>query len=94
MDVDDLPPKNLTKRRGFASQKPEALTNAERQRKYRAAAGNRMLHTAMPPDVAAGVIYLKKEWGMTTNREVALAAIRFLTLCTRQGLTRLPQSLD
>ena len=40
------------------------------------------------------LIYLRKEWGLTTDREVVEAAVRFLTICTRQGLTRLPQAVD
>jgi hypothetical protein len=94
MDVDRMQPESLTAKRGFRSRKPDALTNAEKQRQFRARAGNRMLHATLPVEVAAAVLYLKKEWGMETNREVALAAIRFLAICTRQGLTKLPQTLD
>jgi hypothetical protein len=94
MKLDRLPPQNLTAKRGFRSRKPDAMTNAEKQRQFRARAGNRILYATLPVEVAAAVLYLKKEWGMETNREVALAAIRFLALCTRQGLTKLPQTLD
>jgi hypothetical protein len=94
MGVADVKPEALTKRKGFRSRNPEALTNAERQRKYRRKAGGRNFNATFPPDVAAGLLYLRREWGMQTDREVVEAALRFLTLCTRQGLTRLPQSID
>ena len=82
------------KRLGFRSRNPDAMTDAERMQKYRRTLGGRQMHMLMPPDVAAALIYLRKEWGMETNQEAAMAAIRFLALCTRQGLTRLPQSID
>jgi hypothetical protein len=44
--------------------------------------------------VSAAILYIRKEWGIESNREACQAAIRFLALCTRQGLTRLPQTLD
>jgi hypothetical protein len=84
----------LTQRKGFRSRNPGAMTGAERQRKYRAALGGRTINTSLSPDIAASIIYLRNEWGMTTDREAVEAAVRFLTLCTRQGLTRLPQSID
>ena len=85
---------DLTRKKGFRSRKEEAMTGAERQRKYRAAQGGRTINTNLSPDIAASIIYLKNEWGMTTDREAMEAAVRFLTLCTRQGLTRLPQTVD
>lgn len=94
MNIDYLDPKALTKRKGFRSRKPDAMTGAERQRKYKAKLGFRNINASLPPEVAAGVIYLKTQWGMRTDREVVEAAVRFLTLCTRQGLTRLPQAID
>lgn len=84
----------MTKRMGFRSRKPDAMTNAERQSKWRRKTGRRQIHIALGPDVAAAVIYIRKEWGMQSNPEAVEAAIRFLALCTRQGLTRLPQSID
>jgi hypothetical protein len=79
---------------GFQSRNPNAMTNAERQAKFRRARGSRQLTSQLDAATAASVLYLRKEWGMTSNHEVAVAAIRFLALCTRQGLTRLPQSID
>ena len=94
MFIDFLNATSLTRKQGFRSRKPDAMTGAERQRKYRASMGGRGINAALPPDVAAGLIYLKAQWGMKTDREVVEAAVRFLSLCTRQGLTRLPQSID
>lgn len=87
-------PVKMGRRMGFRSINPNAMTNAERQAKFRRNRGSRQMSFAMNPDTAASVLYLKKEWGMTSNQEVAEAAIRFLALCTRQGLTRLPQTID
>lgn len=91
---DMINPDALTKRKGFGSRNPNAMTGAERQRRWRAAKGGRSINWTTSPEVAASVIYLKKEWGMKTDTEVIEAAVRFLNLCTRQGLTRLPQSVD
>lgn len=92
--IEHLNPEALDKRKGFRSRKPDALTNAERQRKWRRKNGGRSVSYYASPVVGASIIYLKKEWGMETNQEVIDAALRFLTLCTRQGLTRLPQAID
>lgn len=79
---------------GFQSRKPHAMTPAERQQKYRRERGIRQLQLDLSLEVAAAMLYIRKEWGMKTNKEAAEAAIRFLALCTRQGLTRLPQTID
>lgn len=94
MTVDGVDPSSLTRRKGFRSRRPDAMTGAERQRKYRASMGGRTINAALPPDVAAALIYLRKEWGMKTDRETIEAAVRFLAVCTRKGLTKLPQSID
>lgn len=85
---------NLTTKKGFQSRKPNAMTNVERQRKWRRKNGGRGVNFYMPPEIAASVLYLSNQWGMKTNQEVIEAALRFLTICTRQGLTRLPQTID
>jgi hypothetical protein len=82
------------KRMGFRSRNPNAMTAAERQQKWRRSRGLRQLQVDLTTDTAAAVIYIRNQWGMSSNREAALAAIRFLALCTRQGLTRLPQTID
>lgn len=93
-DPDKISSDALTKKKGFRSRNPNAMTNAERQRKYRRTKGGRTINTQLAPDIAAALIYLRKQWGMQTDREAVEAAVRFLTICTRQGLTRLPQTLD
>jgi hypothetical protein len=92
--IDDIDSKALTKKLGFRSRKPNAMTEAERQRKYRRKQGGRLINATLAPDVAASLIYLRREWGMESDRETVEAAVRFLTLCTRQGLQRLPQGID
>lgn len=92
--IERLNPQALDKKKGFRSRKEDAMTNAERQRKWRRKNGGRSVSYYASPAVGASMIYLKKEWGMQTNQEVIDAALRFLTLCTRQGLTRLPQAID
>lgn len=85
---------DLTAKKGFRSRKPNAMTLAERQRKHRRKQGGRLINATLAPDVAACLIYLRKEWGMQSDREAVEAAVRFLSVCTRQGLTRIPQSVD
>lgn len=94
MTIDKLAPQELVKKKGFRSRKPDAMTNAEKQRKYRRKSGGRNINTTLSPDIAASLIYLRKQWGMQSDREAVEAAVRFLTICTRQGLTRLPQRID
>lgn len=85
---------NLDKKMGFQSQKPRAYTNAEKQARWRARHGSRMIRTDMSVDVAAAAIYLRKEWGFKTNREMVNAAIRFLAIQTRKGLEKLEVAID
>jgi hypothetical protein len=92
--IDKVNPQALTKLKGFRSRKEDAMTNAERQRKWRRKNGGRSVSYYASPAVGASMLYLKKEWGMETNQQVIDAALRFLTLCTRQGLQRLPQAID
>jgi len=93
-DPAKIDPQALNRKKGFRSRKPDAMTVAERQRKYRLKQGGRTINTRLSPEIAASFLYLSKEWGMQSDREVMEAAVRFLTLCTRQGLTRLPQTMD
>ena len=93
-DIDKVSPKSLYRRKGFRAYKPDAMTNAERQRKYRRKNGGRSVSYYASPDVGAAMLYLRKEWGFKTNQEIVDAAIRFLTVCTRKGLQRLPQTMD
>lgn len=93
-EPDKISAQALTARRGFRSRNPQAMTGAERQRKYRRKEGGRTINTTLSPEIAASLIYLRREWGMESDREAVEAAVRFLTLCTRQGLTRIPQGID
>lgn len=81
-------------RMGFRSRNPNAMTPAERQSKRRRKLGVRQVQLGMGAELAASLLYIRNEWGIRTNREAVEAAVRFLALCTRQGLTRLPQSID
>jgi hypothetical protein len=72
----------------------QRLNNTERVQKYRRRKGSRQVSFEAEPEVAAGIIYLRKQWGMTTNRQAVMAAVRFLVLMTRCGLQHLPQTLD
>ena len=85
---------SLSKRMGFRSKKKTAMTNAERQQKWRRMHGNRQVQIELTEEIAASMLYLRKEWGMRSNQETVCAALRFLTICTRHGLQRLPQTLD
>lgn len=88
--IDKLNPRDLNKKRGRGTRSEQPMTPAERQRRYRRKYGGRTINTHLTPAVAACFIYLQKQWGMKTNREVMEAAVRFLTVCTRQGLQRIP----
>lgn len=85
---------DLTKRMGFRSRNPDAMTGAERQQKWRRTRGNRQVQIELTAEAVAAMLYLRKEWGMKSGREVVEASVRFLAICTRQGLTRLPQTID
>jgi len=85
---------DLYRIRGFRSRKPDAMTREERVRKWMRGKDHRRMQIPIPPDIAASLIYLRQQWGIESTAETVRASIRFLTLCTRQGLTVLPQSLD
>lgn len=89
----NLPP-NMGKRKGFGSYKPEAYTNAERQARYKARHGHRMVRAELTVEAAAAMLYLRKQWGFKSHRELVNAAIRFLAIETRKGLKRLELTID
>ena len=91
--IEKLNPQNLTRKKGKGSKGKTPLTNAELQRRYRRKWGGRTINTHLDPVTAACFIYLRKEWGMKSQREVMEAAVRFLTVCTRQGLQRIPMEI-
>lgn len=78
------------KRLGFRSRKPDAMTNLERQRKWRSQQGHRTIGAyTLHPEAAAALLYLRKSWNFTTNQECLEAALRYLAIQTRRGLQRL-----
>lgn len=87
-------PQTMGKRKGFGSYKPEAYTNAERQARYKARHGHRMVRAELTIEAAAAMLYLRKQWGFKSHRELVNAAIRFLAIETRKGLTRLELTID
>ena len=89
MDINKLKPKELNHRRGFRSIKPDAMTVAERLRKYRAKRGGRSVSFYMTPDAAAAALYIQKQWGIQTTAQAVEAALRYLAKETRLGLKKL-----
>lgn len=79
---------------GFRSRNPEALTLAERQLKWRRVHGVIQLTFPMTAETRADLLYIRREWGMRSDRQAVEAALRFLALLTRGGLQRLPQTMD
>lgn len=93
MTEPQIPP-TMGRKMGFRSRNPNAMTNAEKIRKHRRVHGSRQISLEFKSDTTAALLYIRKEWGMKSNAEAARAAVRFLALLTRQGLQKLPQSLD
>lgn len=82
-----------TRPMGFRSIKPNAMTNAEKQRAWRSRA---VRHANIQFDEvgAAALLYIKKQWGFRTNKEAVLVAVRHLAVETRQGLERIRLEVD
>jgi len=89
-----LIPPTLNKRKGFRSRKTEALTNAERQARWKAKHGYRMVRAELTIEAAAALLYLRQQWGFKSHRELVNVAIRFLAIETRKGLKRLELTID
>ena len=89
IDPDKINPKSLNHRRGFRSIKPDAMTGAQRLRKYKAKLGGRAVNFYVDPDAAAAMLYLQKQWGMKTYKEAVQASLRYLAKHTRMGLEKL-----
>lgn len=79
---------------GFRSRNPNAYTNAEKQARWRARHGSRMIRTDMPAETAAAFLYLMKQWGFKNKRELVNASIRYLAIQTRKGLQRIDLTID
>jgi hypothetical protein len=88
-DPKKINPKYLNHRRGFRSIKPEAMSVAERVRKYRSREGGRSVSFYMHAEAAASLLYLKKQWQIEKTQEVVEAALRYLAKHTRMGLEKL-----
>ena len=71
--------------------KPAPLTNAERQRRWRAKQGSRGVNVTFHShtEATAALLYLRKQWGFTSHQEAIEAALRHLALETRMGLKRI-----
>lgn len=92
--LDGMSDTALTRKMGFRSRKPDAMTPAEKLRKWRRVHGNRQATIEFSDEAAAALLYIRQQWGMKSNAEAVRAAVRFLAVLTRQGLTRLPQTID
>ena len=66
-----------------------ALTNAEKNARWRAKNGGRTITYHADAPTAAALIFLRRSWGFKSNRETVQAAIRYLAVLTRKGVTRL-----
>lgn len=82
------------KKIGFRSRNPEAYTNAERQARWKAKHGYRMVRAELSVEAAAALLYLRQQWGFKSNRELVNVAIRFLAVETRKGRERLELTID
>lgn len=71
--------------------KPAPLTNAERQKRWRAKQASRAVavHFSAHTEATAALLYLRKQWGFTSHQEAIEAALRHLALETRMGLKRI-----
>lgn len=72
---------------------PDGLTDNERLARQRAASGFRAIGF-VPPEAAAAMLYLKKQWGFKTNVQTAAVALLYLAKHTRQGLERIDLGFD
>lgn len=84
----------LAARMGPRSKNPNALTNAERQRRWRAKNGGRGINFYLHPEAAISLLYLQKQWGFKTYQETLEASLRHLAIETRKGLKKLVLTID
>ena len=100
MSKDNLPegaeidPAALTAKTGFRARKPDAMTPAERIRRYRAKNGGRGASIYLDIQGAAAMLYLKKQWGFKSTHETIRVALRHLTIQTRKGLKKIELEID
>ena len=75
---------------GFRSKNPNALTNLERQQRWRRKNGDRCVGSfCLHIDACAAMLYIKKQWGFESSQEAIEVSMRHLALMTRQGLKRI-----
>lgn len=79
---------------GFRSRNPNALTAAERMRRWRLLNGSRQFFVQHDISSAAAGLYLQKQWGFRSQAETARVAIRYLAVLTRMGLKRIDLTID
>ncbi len=70
------------------------MTQAERMRRWRARHGNRQVNFCLHVETAAALLYLRKQWGFNGTQETVEAALRYLAVQTRKGLTKLELTID
>lgn len=78
----------------LANPRVRALTNAERQARWRAKHGSRQLKVNLSIEAAAAIKYLRAQWGMKSDHEAAVVAIRALAVQTRKGLQKIDLTID
>ena len=63
--------------------KPAPLTNAERQKRWRAKQASRAVavHFSAHTEATAALLYLRKQWGFTSHQEAIEAALRQQSAC-------------
>lgn len=84
----------MNRKMGVRSCNPNAYTPLERQLRYQARNGNRQVHACLTIEAAAAMLYLHKQWGFKSDRELVMVALRYLAVQTRKGLQRIDLTID
>jgi hypothetical protein len=69
------------------------MTSGEYNRRWRAAHGGHDVRFSMRANTAAGVLYLRKQWGFKSVRETMEVAVQHLVIATRRGLTKIDMEI-
>lgn len=69
----------------FEAKEKRRIHNRDKQRRWRLANGSKTLTLPCTVDVAAALLYCKKQWQLKTDREVAEVALRYLAIQTRKN---------
>jgi hypothetical protein len=83
----------LNKRMGFRSRNPNAFTPAERKQRWRMKNGTQV-NAKFDLIGSAALVYIKNQWGFKSNAQAVEAAVRFLAVETRKGLTKINLEID